>query len=92
MQYGFSVTLQNSLQTRSCIGVETEVQNIFMEHVLNQGGYDKITSGAFFAESAIISPIDFVWKLNLHFYQFICSLADLGAELDRPSKTVPKKL
>ena len=53
------------------------------------GPYDKITCGAFLLSQQIFSPLTLYGNLNL---QFICSLADLGAELDRQSKTVPKKL
>ena len=60
-----------------------------------QGGVRQDHVWCVFAESAIIFPIDFAWKLEPAIsisFNFICSLADLGAELDRPSKTVPKKL
>ena len=56
-----------------------------------QGGYNKITCGAFLLSQQLFPPLTLYGNLNLPFHQFICSLADLGAELDRPSKTVPKK-
>ena len=59
----------------------------------SQGGVRQDHVWCVFAESAIIFPIDFVWKLEPAIsISLLCSLADLGAELDRPSKTVPKKL
>ena len=52
------------------------------------GGYDKITCGAFLLSQQLFSPLTLYGN---HFYQFISSLADLGAKLDRPGKIVPKK-
>ena len=55
---------------------------------LAPGGYDKITCGAFLLSQQLFSPLTLYGN---HFSQFVSSLADVGAELDRPGKIVPKK-
>ena len=56
------------------------------------GGYDKITCGAFLLSRQLFSPLTLYGNLNMPFLSVYMQSGGLGAELDRPSKTVPKKL